>query len=94
MTDIKRRDVPTDRLTRICAAMTDALDAHPEYKDDQCIVFLSSKVDKKHGLVIHGYENDKDAIVDLLVHLRAMFKANGMELHLVPVGTTPPGSRA
>jgi hypothetical protein len=90
----EKSSVPTDRLTRLCAAMTDALDAHPEYREgDRCVVLLSSTADAMRGLVIHGYERDKDAVVDLVEHLRAMFKANGMELHLVSVGRTPEDRR-
>lgn len=92
--EVKRTTTPTERLTRLCDAMTTALEAHPEYQSDQCMIFMSSEADKRYGLVIHGYEDDKKAIVDLLMHLRAMFKANGMEMHLVPIGETPEDRRA
>lgn len=74
---------PHDRLTRICAAMTDALDAHPEMSDDvKCVVMLQDA--EKGGIQLHGYEDDSDAIVDLFMHLRAIFKANGQELAIAP----------
>ena len=40
--DYNRRTIePHDRLTRLCAVMTDALDNDPETTDDvKCIVFL------------------------------------------------------
>jgi len=92
---VTRSAVPTDRLTRLAGAATDAFDAHPEHDaGDRCMVFVSSEKDQRNGLVLHGYDKDTDAIVDLLVHLRAIFRANGKDLHVVPVGTTPEGERA
>jgi hypothetical protein len=65
--------------------MTKTLDAHPEMTPDvKCIVFLDDG--KRGGLQMHGYENDTDAMVDLLVHLRAIFKANGKELQFHALG--------
>jgi hypothetical protein len=90
-----RSAVPTDRLTRLADAATAALDAHPEHDDgDRCMVFISSEKDQCNGLVLHGYKNDSAAVVDLLVHLRAIFRANGKDLHVVPVGATPEEERS
>ena len=88
MSDTVRTATPQDRLTRLCAAMTDALEAHPEHGSEKCAVFLRD--DKRMGLVLHGYDDDHEAIFDLLVHLRAIFRANGQDLHIVPMGATPP----
>jgi hypothetical protein len=76
---------PHNRLTRICEAMTDAMDAHPEVQEsDKAIVFLD---DGRHGgIVLHGYNDDTDAMADLLMHLTALFKANGKELRIIPIG--------
>ena len=71
---------PHDRLTRLCAAMTTALDAHPERGEEKCIVFLQDS--ERGGLQLHGYEDDTDALVDLFLHLRAIFRAQGKELVL------------
>lgn len=85
--DVRRTvDRPHDRLTKLCEAMTDALDAHPERGDEKCIVFLSSEADNRGGLQLHGYDDDKEAIADLLVHLRAIFRANGKDLAIATVG--------
>ena len=75
---------PHDRLTRLCAAMTDALDAHPERGEEKCAIFLQDG--DRGGLVLHGYEDDVEAMVDLFVHLAAIFEANGKKLMLVPLG--------
>jgi hypothetical protein len=77
-------DVPVDRLTRMCDAMTEAFDAHPEHEDgDKCIVFLD---DQEHGgIVLHGYDDHFEALIALIIHLRAIFRANGQELQLVGI---------
>ena len=83
--DPHRTYEPHDRLTRLCAAMTEALDAHPEMGDDvKCVVFLNDP--KRGGLQLHGYESDTEAMADLFVHLQAIFRANGSDLAFVPMG--------
>jgi hypothetical protein len=86
----RTEDEPHDRLTRICAAMTDAMDACPETQQgDKAIVFLD---DGRHGgIQLHGYNNDVDAMADLLMHLTALFKANGKELQIIPIETMGQG---
>jgi hypothetical protein len=81
---------PHDRLTRICDAMGKAMDAHPETRlGDKAIIFLD---DGQHGgISLHGYNNDVDAMADLLVHLTALFKANGKELQIIPIETMGQG---
>jgi len=78
--DVTRDEKPHTRLTRMCDTMTEALEAHPEYVEgeDKCIVFLDDG--KNGGMVLHGYTDDTEAMVDLLLHLKALFKANGKEL--------------
>lgn len=86
MSDERRTEgVPHDRLTRMCNAAIDAFEAHPEHRDgDRCIVFLDDG--QRGGIVLHGYEEDTDAMTDLLMHLRAIFRANGMEMMVMPIG--------
>ena len=84
MSDEHRSTQPRDRLTRLCAAMTETLDAHPESGDEKCIVFLQDG--ERGGIQLHGYEDDTDAMVDLFLHLRAIFRSNGKELLLAPIG--------
>lgn len=82
MADERRTEgVPHDRLTRMCDAAIQAFEGHPEYRDgDKCIVFLNDG--KRGGLVLHGYDDDADAVADLLLHLRAIFRANGKDLQI------------
>jgi hypothetical protein len=84
---------PQDRLTRVGDTMLVAFNGHDEKRDaDRAIVFLRDET--KGGIAIAGYADDKEAILDLVVHLRAMFRAHGQDLHFVPVGITPPKDRA
>lgn len=79
-----RSEEAHDRLTRLCAAMTETLDAHPESDDSvKCVVFLDDG--DRGGLQMHGYEDDADAITDVLVHIRAIFRANGSDLQFLPL---------
>lgn len=75
---------PTNRLERICDAMTTARLAHPEtLDDDKAILFMTGE--GFSGMVLSGYEKDHDneAIADLLLHLRALMKANGIEMDVL-----------
>ena len=84
---------PQDRLTRICNDMISTFNGHVEKQTaDRAIVFLVDEV--KGGIGLAGYTDEDDALVDLIVHLRAIFSARGQELHFVPIGTTPPKDRA
>jgi hypothetical protein len=78
---------PTDRLTRLCAAMTDALESHPERGDEKCIVFLQDG--SIGGLQLHGYEDAHEAIIDLFLHLKALFQSQGKDLGFMAFGGEP-----
>lgn len=86
MTSPRRtEDQPHDRLTRICDRVTTAIDADPEHQpEDKAIIMLDDG--EKGGLVLHGYDNDVDAMADLLTHLKAIFEANGRTLVVAPLG--------
>ncbi len=89
-----RTYMPQDRLTRVCDGMLEAFKQHGETADgDRAIVFLVGE-DNRGGIALARYDDDKDALLDLFVHLQAIFRANGKDLHIVPVGMTPPGERA
>ena len=83
MSDEKRTLEPHDRLTWLCDAMIKTLEAHPEHGEEKCIIFLQDG--KRSGLVLHGYDDDVEAMTDLLLHVRAIFRANGKDLHFVPI---------
>lgn len=86
--------VPVDRLTRISKDMLENLRNHKESEDkDRAIVLLFDE-NGNGGIGISGYDQDTDAMVDLYLHLKALCRANGQDLHLVIAGETPPGERA
>lgn len=64
--------------------MTKQFDMHPEHqKGDRCMVFLDDG--RMGGIVLHGYENEKEATISLFVHLHAMFEAQGMNLEFIGI---------
>jgi hypothetical protein len=80
--------VPVDRLTRICDAMADVFNNHPELVDgDQCAVFITDG--HRSGIVLNGYDDQRDAMVDLIMHLQAVFESAGMKLDIVTIPNSP-----
>jgi hypothetical protein len=87
--DVRTTSEPHDRGTRMCAAMTAAFDAHPEHRPgDRCIVFFDDG--KMGGISVHDYEDMTEAMVDLFLHLRAMFRSQGKELQFIGIPDSPP----
>jgi hypothetical protein len=83
--DVQRSRDPMDRMTRLCDAMVTALTEHPEYPAGkvQAIVFIQG--DGRGGIELHNYDDDVEAIENLIIHLKALFKANGMTLAVAPL---------
>lgn len=78
-------DEPHDRLTRLCDAMIDALRAQPEVSDaDRCVIFLTDG--DRGGAVLNGYDDDFVAMIDVFMHMRSVFRANGKDLQLHTLG--------
>jgi len=79
---------PHDRLTRLANAVLRNIEEHPEYeKGMRVIVFVN--FEERGGIGAHGYEDQKEAIVDLFIHLQAMFATIGKELQLMPIPNRP-----
>jgi hypothetical protein len=75
-------DEPTDRLTNLANDILGAIEAHANYRpDDQAIVFVHG--DGRGGVGTYGFEDSKEAIAALFVHMRAMFHANGLRLDIM-----------
>jgi hypothetical protein len=90
-----RDEKPMDRLTRMCDAMIDAFTAHPEYQEgDKCVVFLDNDQERMGGPVLNGYDDDHEAIVNVFMHLRAIFRANGQDMEIIGVPNSPEGLEA
>jgi hypothetical protein len=93
VSDERRTLEPHDRLTRLCDAMTRTLEVQDEYDENvRCVVMLDDG--SNGGIVLHGYEDDGQAAVDMLMHLRAIFRANGGDLTIVPFGGSLLGREA
>lgn len=88
MTEQRVEHEPFDRLTSLCAEMTTVLDTE-ENADVQAVIFLMA--DERGGIQTHGYPDLNDAMVDLFVHLRAMFRATGRDLEFIAVPQSPEG---
>lgn len=91
MSRTRTEDQPHDRLTGLAGAAIEAIEAHPDYRSDRAIVLLFDDTSGKGGVGLHGYEDTTVAIVDLLVHLQAIFEANGQKLAIVPLETRGTG---
>lgn len=63
--------------------MITTLENDPEHGSEKCIIFIQD--DKNGGIVLHGYDDDSEAMVDLILHLKAIFKANGKDMILMPL---------
>lgn len=75
---------PFNRETRLAAAMEEALTAHPEYGGDvQAIALIDTA--EAGGIKVHGYTDTTNALVNLFGHLQAVFRANGLDLSLIPL---------
>ena len=81
---------PFDRLTRLCAVMSDALEEALEAEETpkgagpvRTIVFLED--DKKAGIQIFGYDDSISAMAALFSHMKAIFEAEGKSLDFVGV---------
>lgn len=82
--ELRTVGAPHDRLTRISARMMEAMDADPEFQEgDRAIIFLNNG--DWGGIGIHRFEGetpDLDALAELFIHLKAVFRANGKDLQI------------
>jgi len=82
--DVERIEADQSRMTRICIAMIKTFDAHIELrKADRVIVFVENE--EQGGIITNGYNDDYEAMVALLIHLRSLFRANGQDLQMVAI---------
>jgi hypothetical protein len=79
-----RQEEPHTRLTRLCEAAVEAMETSPEYQeDDKLIIFIDDE--QEGGLVLHGYDDDTDAMGAIMSHMKALFQVNGLRLVLLPM---------
>lgn len=76
---------PHNRLTRMCDAMATTLDEHPENPEKNVKAIILVNDEENNGIVMHGYDEAGDAMVDLLLHMKAIFAANGKRVMFAPI---------
>ena len=84
--NVQKGNIPFDRLTGLCKEMTDVLDTG-ENADVKAIIFLQDG--HNGGIQTHGYEEENEALVDLFIHMKALFNAQGKDVLFIPM--TGPG---
>lgn len=86
MKPVRTEGEPHDRMTRLGAAMIDALERMPEYAPGvKAIVLLHDE--ERAGTILHGYDSDAEAMAEIFVHLAAVFGANGKRLMIASIGS-------
>lgn len=85
MSGVKRSDDPQDDLTWLASAMTDALEAHPDYREGITAVVMLSE-GQRGGLTTFGFEDPNDSLEDVLSHAAALFEAHGLTLQVHRLG--------
>jgi len=86
VSELKRSEGdPQTQLGRVAHAMTQTLAAHPEKGDvQQAIVLLhDSKTGTAH---FWGYEQDTDALEDLITFMRNLGRAHGITIDVNEIG--------
>jgi hypothetical protein len=81
-------DEPVDRLTQLAADVMEGLDTE-ENSDVRGILMLDDG--KRGGIIMHGYEDGVEAMADLFIHMRAIFKAHGKDIELIAIPDSPEG---
>jgi hypothetical protein len=72
---------PVDELTALTDKMRDALQGEDIPEDLKGIVCLSSQ--GQGGIALFGYEDVHQGISDLVMHVQAMLKTEGMTLGVI-----------
>lgn len=82
--ETRSEGTPHDRATRLANIALDVLQSHPDYEGERVMVFLDGK--ERGAIGMSGYDDDVEALVNLFMHLRAIFAAQGKELTLMGMG--------
>ncbi len=73
---------PHDRLTQIANDLGAALEDHPLFKEgDKVIVLVNDE--HRGGIGVMGYEEHRDALVDMFIHMRNLAEAFGVNLDIM-----------
>ena len=79
ITDIQiTEEQPHDRMTALCAEMTDTLEKRDDSENIRSIVLLQEG--ENGGIQLGNYESIDQAIDDLTLHLKVLLKGEGKTL--------------
>lgn len=89
--EVTRGDKPFNRLTGLCAVMTQALELALEAEIGEqspvrCVVFIED--DKGAGIEYVNYPETSEAIASMLTHITVMLRSAGIDMRIVGM---PPG---
>ena len=76
--DVQLQDEPFDPMTRLAAEMLVPAEQTDNVK---AIVFLENP--DVAGIAMSGYDDPNDAVVALIIHLKAIFASQGRQLDFV-----------
>jgi len=90
ITDVRKSEgEPHDRLTRLCAAMTDALERElgPDDEPVRAIIMLDTR--DRGGMQLHGYDGREErlALARILGHAVALGRAAGLPVQVASLGS-------
>jgi hypothetical protein len=80
----RSEDVPHNELTELCDRMLDVVHT-PERRHLQAVVMLQDQESNDGGMGLHGYDDEADAVTDILYHVKALLEAIGNGTRLVVI---------
>jgi hypothetical protein len=91
-TNIYRGDDPSEhRLLRIAEAMSNTLEAHPEFKGERAIIMLDNVSESRGGFMSFGYkdedgDNEDYAVVeDLICQAKLIARGHGYDIQVTMI---------
>jgi hypothetical protein len=75
---------PHDRLTHLTDDMLKKMEESEYHEGNEKVIILIQD-GNRGGLVLHGYEEDGEAVMDLLTHLKVILKIHGKDLVVMPI---------
>jgi hypothetical protein len=82
-------DEPHEELTRLAEVALIATSGSPEWREGMrmiAIVVDAEQQPHRAGLSLEGYEDTRDAFIDVLENLRSLGKVLGMQVMIAPLG--------
>ena len=85
MKNLEQGDEPMDHLTRIAAMMLEPIENEPCIRG---VVMLT--MGDGCGMAIHGYDDQDEAAVDMLVFVQALLESQGKQMIVLPMEQSSP----